>query len=58
MTLLQLEANYASVVEAVARERDLKLADMETRHSREMAETVAAATSNKPPGGGAGVSEH
>ena len=58
MTLLQLEANYASVVEAVARERDLKLADMEARHSREMAETVAAATSNKHPGGGAGVSEH
>ena len=56
MTLLQLEANYASVVEAVARERDVKMAEMEARHSREMAETVTAATNNKTPG--AGVSEH
>ena len=49
MTLLQLEANYASVVEAVARERDVKMAEMEARHSREMAETVTAATTNKTP---------
>merc|ERR1719154_441777 len=56
MTLLQLEANYASVVEAVARERDVKVAEMEARHSREMAETVTAATNNKTPG--VGVSEH
>merc|ERR1719452_408943 len=56
MTLLQLEANYASVVEAVARERDVKVTEMETQHSREMAETVTAATNNKTPG--AGVSEH
>jgi len=55
-TLLQLEANYASVVEAVARERDGKLSDMETRHAREMSETVTAATNNKNPG--TGVSEH
>jgi len=56
-TLLQLEANYASVIESVARERDSKLSDMETRHSREMQETVTAATNNKTPGTG-GVSEH
>ena len=42
-TLLQLEAAYASSVEAVCRERDLKLADMEARHTKEMAEAVTAA---------------
>ena len=50
-TLLQLEANYASVVESVCRERDLKLEEMESRHCREITETVAAATNNKNPGG-------
>ena len=42
-TLLQLEAAYASSVEAVCRERDLRLADMEARHTKEMAEAVTAA---------------
>lgn len=44
-TLLQLEAAYASSVEAVCRERDLKLADMEAKHTRDMAEALAAAGS-------------
>lgn len=57
MTLLQLEANYASVVETLAKERDVKIAEMESRHNREMSETVSAATNNKSPGAG-GVSEH
>jgi len=42
-TLLQLEAAYASSVEAVGRERDLRLAETEARHARLMAEVVAAA---------------
>lgn len=42
-TLLQLEAAYASSVEAVCRERDLRLADTEARHNRDMSEAVTAA---------------
>lgn len=55
MTLLQLEASYAAAVEAVCRERDLRLADLEARQDREMTETVAAATGDRNPGA---VSEH
>jgi len=56
LTLLQLEASYAAVVESLCRERDLKLSEMEARHCKEITETVAAATNNKNPGTG-GVSE-
>ena len=34
----------------VSRERDVKISEMETRHNREMSETVTAATNNKNPG--------
>lgn len=55
MTLLQLEATYAAVVEAVCRERDSRLSDLEARQGREMSETVSAATGDSQPGS---VSEH
>jgi len=55
-TLLQLEASYAMSVEAVCKEKDNRLADLEARHVKEMSETVAAATNSKNPN--SGVSEH
>jgi len=51
-TLLQLEASYAAAVEVLCRERDNRLGEMEDRHNKEMAETVAAATNEKNPGVG------
>jgi hypothetical protein len=33
----------ATLVQAVCRERDLRLADMEARHTRDMADALAAA---------------
>jgi len=56
MTLLQLEATYAMAVDTVCKERDSRLGEMEARHSKEMTETVAAATNPKSPN--MGVSEH
>lgn len=50
MTLLQLEASYAASVESVCRERDLRLSDLDSRHSKQMTETVAAATGDNCPG--------
>jgi len=55
-TLLQLEASYAMAVEAVCRERDTRVAEIEARHLKEMTETVAAATN--PKNSAMGVSEH
>jgi len=51
-TLLQLEHSYAAAVESLCRERDAKMADMDTKHSRAMMETVAAASADNESGGG------
>ena len=64
-----MEATYAAAVEAVCKERDTRLTELEQRHTRfilalgpvnlsydrEMTETVAAATGQDNPGA---VSEH
>ena len=42
----QLEHSYAAAVESLCRERDAKMADMDTKHSRAMMETVAAASAD------------